>query len=94
MENFREIKNELTWHNDGKFTATLTNGKITELHFCEPGCDANSEGKCLISTDYKYLKDVHDALAELFDFMAKENERMGYKFAGNADVAPEGKTII
>lgn len=89
MEQYREIKNELTWHNEGKFTATLTNGIITELHFCEPGCDENSEGRCLVSTDYKYLKDVHDALAELFIFKEAEDERMGYKFAGKSEVKSE-----
>lgn len=81
MENHREIKNELTWHNDGKFTATLTNGVITELHFCEPGKGADSEGKCLTSVDFKYLQSVYSALGELFTFIEEENKRLGYSYA-------------
>lgn len=82
MEHIREIKNTLAWHTDsGRFEAELTNGVITTINFCEPGKDANDCGKCLISTDYKYLKQVHQSLGELFDFIEVENKRLGYSYA-------------
>jgi hypothetical protein len=84
MEHHREIKNSLEWHSEsGKFDATLTNGIITELNFCEPGTGPGSTcGRCLESTDYKYLKQVHQCLGELFAFIEEENKRLGYSYAG------------
>lgn len=82
MEHIREIKNQLTWHTEnGKFDATLVNGQIGELNFCEPGKGSGDCGKCLTSVDYKFLKQVHTALGELFDFMEKESKQMGHTFA-------------
>ena len=83
MEHIRQITNSLTWHSEsGKFDATLTNGVITELNFCEPGTGPGNDcGRCLESIDYKYLKQVHQSLGELFDFIDKENERLGYSYA-------------
>lgn len=84
MEHIRQITNALTWHTEnGKFEATLTNGQITELNFCEPGKGAGDCGKCLTSTDYKFLKQVQTALAELFDFMEAESKKMGHTFAND-----------
>lgn len=82
MEKFTEIKNVLTWESqNGKFEATLINGNITDINFCEPGTGPGDCGKCLNSTDYKFLKNVHEKLGQLFDFMDEENKRMGYKYA-------------
>lgn len=82
MENFREIKNDLTWHSEsGKFTATLINGQISELHFCEPGKGVDDCGKCLTSVDFKYLQSVYTYLGELFTFIEEENKRLGYSYA-------------
>lgn len=84
MEHIKTVTNTLAWHNEnGKFEATLTNGAITELSFCEPGKGAGDCGKCLTSTDYKFLKSVYHALGELFDFVDKEHKDMGHKFATN-----------
>ncbi|GAA4104082.1 hypothetical protein [Mucilaginibacter panaciglaebae] len=81
MDHFREIKNHLTWHNEGKFEAELINGVITKLNFCEPGKGPDDTGKSLTSTNYKYLQAVHSCLGELFSFIEEENKRLGYKYA-------------
>lgn len=82
MEIFKEIKHELHWSGDSKFTATIINGLITELHFCEPGTDEKGT-RCLISTDYKYLLSVRDALTELFNYLEKDAKERGHTFAGD-----------
>lgn len=88
MEHVKTIVNELTWHSpDGKFDATLTNGLITALNFCEPGKSSTECGKCLVSTDFKYLKQVHDSLGELFAFIESENKKMGYTFANDHETS-------
>ncbi len=81
MDHFREIKNNLAWHNEGKFEAELINGIITKLNFCEPGKGPDDVGKCLTSTNYKYLQAVHACLGDLFNFIEEENKRLGYKYA-------------
>jgi hypothetical protein len=81
MDHFREIKNNLAWHNEGKFEAELINGIITKLNFCEPGKGPDDVGKCLTSTNYKYLQAVHACLGDLFTFIEEENKRLGYKYA-------------
>lgn len=81
MDHFREIKNHLTWHNEGKFEVVLINGVITKLNFCEPGKGPDDTGKSLTSTNYKYLQAVHSCLGELFSFIEEENKRLGYKYA-------------
>ncbi len=87
MEHIREIKNKLTWHSiDGKFEAELTNGQITALSFCEPGKGADNCGKCLTSTNYKYLVQVRDSLNELLLFIDEENKRQGYSYATDKDL--------
>ncbi len=81
MEHIREVKNELTWHStEGKFTCTLINGNITELNFCEPGKSGEDCGRCIVSTDYKFLQQVHTSLGELFKFIEDENKKLGYSF--------------
>lgn len=80
MENYREIKNTLTWHFEGNFNATIINGVIKELNFCEPGKGAGDCGKCLSSVDYKFLKSVHQALGDIFKFMEDENKHLGYSY--------------
>lgn len=84
MEHLKTITNELIWHSEnGKFAATLTNGVITGLSFCEPGKSPDECGKCLTSTDFKYLKQVYDSLGELFGFIESENKKMGYAFSND-----------
>jgi hypothetical protein len=81
MDHFREIKNTLTWHNEGKFYAELVNGTITKLNFCEPGKGAEDTGKSLTSTNFKYLQAVYSCLGDLFNFIEEENKRLGYSYA-------------
>ena len=81
MESFREIRNCLTWHNEGKFDVELINGVITKLNFCEPGVGPEDPGRSLTSTSYKFLQSVHACLGELFAFIDEENKRLGYKYA-------------
>lgn len=80
MESHRETKNTLTWHFEGNFNATIVNGVIKELNLCEPGKGAGDCGRCLTSTDYKFLKSVHEALGDIFKFMHDENKRLGYSY--------------
>ncbi|HEY4326143.1 MAG TPA: hypothetical protein VGN20_19290 [Mucilaginibacter sp.] len=92
MKHYREIINHLDWNVDGKFEAVLVNGQITKLNFCEPGKGANDCGKCLTSTDFKYLQAVHHCLTELFKFIEDENRRHGYSYAiGEAKQSTEVK---
>jgi len=86
MDHFREIRNHLTWHNEGKFDVELVNGIITKLNFCEPGKGPEDTGKCLNSTNYKFLQAVHASLGELFTFIDEENKRLGYSFARVAEL--------
>lgn len=81
MDHFREIKNTLTWHNEGKFEVILINGIISKLNFCEPGKGPQDQGKCLNSTDYKFLRNVYICLGELFAFIDEENKRLGYQYS-------------
>jgi len=81
MEHFRQIKNNLSWHNEGKFEAELTNGVITKLNFSEPGKGPADTGKSLTSTNFKYLQTVYNCLGDLFAFIDEENKRMGYSYA-------------
>ena len=83
MEHFREIKNNLSWHNEGKFEVELVNGVITKLNFCEPGKGPADTGKSLTSTNFKYLQTVYNCLGDLFAFIDEENKRMGYSYAKN-----------
>lgn len=100
MDHFREIKNSLTWHNEGKFEVELLNGVITKLNFCEPGKGPDDTGKSLTSTNFKYLQAVHSCLGELFAFIEEENKRLGYKYAlgfdmpGNQPADVEDTSVI
>src|ERR1700748_1861117 len=85
MDHFREIKNCLTWHNEGKFDVELVNGKITKLNFCEPGKGPQDTGKCLTSTNFKYLQSVYTCLGDLFTFIEEENKRLGYSYSRIAE---------
>ena len=86
MDHFREIKNSLTWHNEGKFEVELINGIITKLNFCEPGKGPEDVGKSLTSTNYKYLQSVYSCLGDLFNFIEEENKKLGYSYARKAEV--------
>lgn len=86
MDHFREIKNTLSWHNEGKFEVQLVNGIITKLNFCEPGKGPDDTGKCLTSTNYKFLQAVHSCLGDLFTFIEEENKRLGYSYAREVEI--------
>ncbi len=94
MDHFREIKNNLTWHNEGKFEVVLINGIITKLNFCEPGKGPEDSGKCLTSTNYKFLQAVHSCLGELFTFIEEENKRLGYRYAQEGEIEPRKQEEI
>lgn len=84
MQRHFEDKVTLEWSHKGKFSATITNGIVTALQFCEPGTgpsDQDSCGRCLTSTDLKFLQDVHQSLGELFKEIEAANQRLGYSFA-------------
>ena len=81
MDHYRQIKNTLSWHKEGKFEVELINGIITKLNFCEPGKGLDDTGKCLTSTNYKFLQNVYASLGELFTFIEEENKRLGYSYA-------------
>jgi hypothetical protein len=87
MDHFREIKNNLVWHNEGKFEVTLINGIITKLNFCEPGKGPEDTGKALTSTNFKYLQAVYSCLGDLFAFIEEENKRLGYSYAREDEIA-------
>jgi hypothetical protein len=86
MDHFREIKNNLTWHNEGKFEVELINGVIKKLNFCEPGTGPGDTGKCLTSTNFKFLQSVYASLGDLFTFIEEENKRLGYSYAGKTEI--------
>ena len=86
MDHFREIKNSLTWHSEGKFEVELINGIITKLNFCEPGKGPDDSGKCLTSTNFKYLQSVYNCLGDLFVFIEEENKRLGYSYAREGEI--------
>jgi len=86
MDHYREIKNKLTWHNEGKFEVELVNGAITKLNFCEPGKGPQDSGKSLTSIDFKFLQAVYFSLGDLFAFLEEENKRLGYSYAQSIEV--------
>ncbi len=86
MDHYREIKNNLTWHSEGKFEVELINGVITKLNFCEPGKGPQDTGKCLTSTNFKFLQNVYNSLGDLFTFIEEENKRLGYSYAKAAEM--------
>lgn len=94
MDHYREIKNNLTWHNEGKFDVELTNGVITKLNFCEPGKGVEDNGKCLTSTNFKFLQAVHAALGDLFTFIEEENKRLGYSYARPGETGAYNEEVI
>jgi hypothetical protein len=93
MDHFREIKNNLTWHNEGKFEVELINGIIKKLNFCEPGKGQEDTGKCLTSTNFKFLQAVHSALGDLFTFIEEENKRLGYSYSREDEIQPYSEEV-
>jgi len=94
MDHFREIKNNLKWHKEGKFEVVLVNGIITKLNFCEPGKGPEDTGKCLTSTSYKFLQAVHACLGDLFTFIDEENKRLGYSYSREDEIPPYNEDEI
>jgi len=86
MDHYREIKNSLTWHGEGRFEVEVINGVITKLNFCEPGKGPEVSGKCLTSTNFKFLYAVYSCLGELFAFIQEENKRLGYSYSENVEI--------
>lgn len=92
MDLLREHKISISWNNQGKFTAEIINGNITQLHFCEYGKDQNTAPcQCLTSTDWQFLNDVYSALGELFATVKEQQKELGYSYA---DEKTEIKTEI
>ena len=87
MDHYREIKNSLTWHGEGRFEVEVINGVITKLNFCEPGKGPEVSGKCLTSTNFKFLHAVYSCLGDLFAFIKEENQRLGYSYAENVEIS-------
>jgi hypothetical protein len=78
-----ENKVTLTWNSlaDCIFSAIVVNGNITELNFCEPPGKAGADipVQCLHSINEKFLRDVHNNLGELIDFVdRKRNETASF----------------
>ncbi|MBB3055067.1 hypothetical protein [Mucilaginibacter gotjawali] len=94
MDHFREVKNTLSWHNEGKFNAELVNGIITKLNFCEPGKGPDDPGKVLTSTNFKYLRAVYACLGDLFNFIEEENKRLGYSYARETPIPQRNEEEI
>jgi hypothetical protein len=94
MDHFREIKNNLTWHNEGKFEVELINGVIKKLNFCEPGKGLEDTGKCLTSTNFKFLQAVHASLGDLFTFIEEENKRLGYSYSREDEIQPYNEEVL
>jgi hypothetical protein len=88
MDHFREVKNTLKWHKEGKFEVELVNGVINKLMFCEPGKGPEDAGRSLTSTSYKFLQSVYSCLGDLFTFIEEENKRLGYKYAREVEIQP------
>lgn len=86
MDHYREIRNTLVWHNEGKFEVELVNGVITKLNFCEPGKGPHDTGQSLTSTNFKFLQAVYSSLGDLFAFIEEENKRLGYSYARNIEI--------
>ncbi|WP_448698289.1 hypothetical protein ACFGVR_15850 [Mucilaginibacter sp. AW1-3] len=86
MDHYREIRNNLAWHNEGKFEVELVNGIITKLNFCEPGKGPHDTGQCLTSTNFKFLQAVYSSLGDLFAFIEDENKRLGYSYSRPTEI--------
>lgn len=76
------VKNShsLSWNGsqDCTFTAEITNGFITELHFCEPPAKIGDEKQCcLTSVNEPYIRQVHEFLGDLLDYMDKQRAATG-----------------
>lgn len=78
MERHFENKISLEWNHEGSFSATIVNGVVTELAFCEPGTGCE---KGLTSTDIKFLKSVHQSLGELFKEVEAAQKELGHAYA-------------
>lgn len=82
MNIHKETKISIEWNiAEGRFDAEIINGNITALNFCELGQGTDSCGKCLTSTDLKFLQNVHKALGELFKKLDEANKELGHSFA-------------
>lgn len=68
MEITTTTMHDLKWDFPGanEFNATITNGKITKLHFMDVG---DLTERDLSSTNEKYLRNVHKALSGLFQHL-------------------------
>lgn len=70
---------KLSWNptNDCCFEATITNNKVTALHFCEPPAKVDDERICLTSTDEHFLRQTAEYLNELFAYVDRERSKTG-----------------
>jgi len=88
MNIHRETKVSLEWnYSDSSFQAEIINGNISNLSFCQVG--VTDECNCLKNTDIKYLKQVHEALGQLFKKIDEERKELGHEYATDEKAVEE-----
>ncbi len=72
-----ENKHKLEWNGTHHcvFTAEITNGLITDLHFCEP--PVGEAQACLKTTNEFYLRQVAENLTEMFKYVDAQRAKTG-----------------
>lgn len=81
MERLTEHKIVLNWSHEGRFSAVIINGTITDVTMCEPGTGEEDPERCLRSINPVFLKNVYSSLGELFKVQQDEEARLGYSYA-------------
>lgn len=61
----------LSWNgaSDCLFEATITNNKISALHFCEPPAKSGEERVCLTTINEPFIRQTAQYLTELVRYM-------------------------
>lgn len=69
----------LSWNatNDCVFEATVTNGVVTQLHFCAPPAKSGDERVCLKSIDEPFLRQLTQILPELYKYVDELRSKNG-----------------
>jgi hypothetical protein len=75
----KEDIHHLTWNASGDciFEATITNNKISSLHFCAPPAKNGEERICLNSIDEAFFRQVVDCGVELLRYMDDLRSKTG-----------------
>jgi len=87
MNRTTEHKIELSWNQEGSYSATIVNGAVTLLNFCAIGKGSEDCGSCLTSIDLKYLEAIHQNLGELFKEIEEERKRLGHVYRTDEEEA-------